>query len=159
MSEPYETWLGRCTVRVWGSTRYLETVFPDGTKVSAAPDFERDGPTAERLGYGGDEAGIVKLWLHHDVGHTFIAQKVGCKWSPTLYAVAHGEAEDILQFVEHEERVVMAFQQYLNGGPVPEGDHVDWAALKEEFEGLIREVMDGLERSGTKVFDRVPAGA
>lgn len=123
---------------------YTETCYHDGTRVPAAPeDSEGYRANAARFGYGDDLAGLSR---EHEVLHTFLAEARTGGASPTLWAVAHGQAGDVAPVWEQEEEeaVVLAFQTYLHGGPFAaplEGlafEGLDVVALREEARALLR---------------------
>lgn len=107
--------LHSCLVRIFDQAHYLETVFPDGHKVGAAPeDTDEYRATAERIGYGAD---TWKLCRDHEMAHTVLMQTLGLAYSPTLWAVAHGEAKEISGSpgeMGAEEELVLAFQHWRN---------------------------------------------
>ncbi len=99
---------------VHASPGYTETVFHDGTHVTASPeDSEEYHAKARRYGYGDD---INALSSEHEILHTFIAEAVGFGSSPTLWAVAHGQQGGVAPVwaQEEEETLILAFQVYLN---------------------------------------------
>jgi hypothetical protein len=100
-------------VRVFGDEHYLETVFPDGTRVPAAPqDTDQYRATAAALGYGDD---IWRLCREHEIAHTTLMQSLGLRYSPTLWAVAHGERGKIPNSpgeMAAEEKLVLAYQEW-----------------------------------------------
>lgn len=122
-----------CWVHV--SPGYTETVFHDGTRVTASPeDSEEYRTKARRYGYNDD---IAALSCEHELLHTFLAEAFGLGSSPTLWAVAHGQLENMapLWAQEEEEVFVLAFQVYLNGGEAAE------ALSSLEQHGLNREAL------------------
>ena len=93
---------------------YTETVFHDGTSVTASPEsVEEYRAKAARYGYGAD---VGALSREHEILHTFLAEALGYGSSPTLWAVAHGQ-QNVAPLWEQieEEGWVLAFQNYLNG--------------------------------------------
>jgi hypothetical protein len=55
-------------VRVFNDDQYLETVFPDGSRVPAAPhDSDQYRATAVACGYGDD---TWRLCREHEIAHT-----------------------------------------------------------------------------------------
>lgn len=123
---------------------YTETCYYDGTKVTAAPeDTEKYRKNAVLFGYGTD---IEALSREHEILHTFLAEKLGFGSSPTLWAVAHGQGDDVAPIWEQEEEEgwTLAFQTYLQGGPPTEplsrlsDANLDVAALREEALRLLR---------------------
>ena len=126
------------------SPGWAETVYHDGTRVEAQPEeTEAYRALAAELGYGADLAALSR---EHEVVHTFLAEALGFGSSPTLWAVAHGQAGEVAPVWEQEEEeaVVLAFQTYLHGGRVAgplEGlaaEGLDVAALREEARALLR---------------------
>lgn len=104
-----------CIVRMGYNGWYTETVFHDGTKVSATPTRTPEQmETALRLGYGEDVAALCR---EHEILHTWLCERFGLPYSPTLWAVAHGQGDGCvaLHHQQEEETLVLAFQAYLNG--------------------------------------------
>ncbi|GEM_PF-1938985 len=99
------------------SPGYTETIFHDGTRVTAVPEnSDTYREKARRYGYGED---IAALSREHEVLHTLLAERLRDTGSPALWAVAHGQQEQVapLWEQEEEEALVLAFQSYLNGAP------------------------------------------
>jgi tRNA (mo5U34)-methyltransferase len=97
---------------------WVETVYRDGTRVTAMPEEgESYSALTKELGYGCDTEALSR---EHEIVHTFLAEALGCGASPTLWAVAHGQEGDVAPVwaQEEEEAGVLAFQAYLNGGPI-----------------------------------------
>lgn len=134
-----------CFVHFSGDGRYSETVFHDGTRVTALPeDTEEYRAKARLYGYGDDTAALAR---EHEFLHSFLAERLRNGASHALWAVAHQQQEDIVAPLweqEEEETQVLAFQQYLNGFPLSvelltsAGVPVDCAALKAEALSLLR---------------------
>jgi hypothetical protein len=108
-----------CTVIVDEEHRYLETWFPDGTRVPAAPNY--DAASIERahdLGYEGDTWAMTR---DHELAHSWLAVTSGLGQSPTLWHLAHPEAEPLGEHdVNGEEARVLRFQRTLSKpGPRP----------------------------------------
>ena len=100
------------------SENWTETAYHDGTRVAAVPEFDdRYRSLAAEMGYGGDVAALSR---EHEILHTWLAEALGYGSSPTLWAVAHGQQGQVAQVWEQEEEEewVLAFQTYLNGGPL-----------------------------------------
>ncbi len=123
---------------------YTETCYHDGTKVTATPeDSDQYRANTALFGYGTDTRGLSR---EHEILHTFLAEKLGFGSSPTLWAVAHGQTEDVAAIWEQEEEETwtLAFQTYLHGGPPTDGLQrltdagLDPAALREEALRLLR---------------------
>lgn len=104
-----------CLVRIFDQAHYVETIFPDGTKVPAAPqDSDEYRATAQRIGYGTD---TWRMCLEHEIAHTGLLQSLGLPYSPTLWAVAHGQHDGIPGSpgeMAAEEDLVLAFQTWRN---------------------------------------------
>lgn len=101
---------------VHASPGYTETVYHDGTVVTATPqDTDSYRSNAQLYGYGTDTAAFSR---DHEILHTFLAEALGFGSSPTLWAVAHGQSEEVAAIWEQEEEEgwTLAFQSYLNGG-------------------------------------------
>jgi hypothetical protein len=106
---------GSVLVRIFEDTRYLETVFPDGTKVPAAPhDTDSYRAQAEALCYTPDADGCWQMCRDHEIGHTLLTQTLGLEHSPSLWAVAHGTPNhtEISGEMWAEEELVLAFQRW-----------------------------------------------
>jgi hypothetical protein len=77
-------------------TNWTETVFRDGTRVTAVPqEGEEYRLHAQDLGYIGEDA-AARMSREHELLHTFLACRLrdgGA--SPTLWAVAHGQTGTI----------------------------------------------------------------
>jgi hypothetical protein len=102
-----------CVVRLEESG-FTETVFPDGTRVPAYPTGCPDQlDMAEKLGYGPD---LARMCREHEILHTWLCELFGLPYSPTLWAVAHGQAEGCapVRAQQEEESLVLAFQALLN---------------------------------------------
>ncbi len=103
-----------CRVLVDEESRYVETCFPDGTKVGATPNS--DGTTLLMgidLGYGDD---TWRMSRDHELSHTWLAHRAQRPWSPTIWRLAHPETEAVAGDAEvaEEEAVVLAFQRLLD---------------------------------------------
>jgi hypothetical protein len=103
---------GITVVEVWPAVHYLQTVYRDGSLVSAAPhetnEYRR---TAELLGYGDD---TWSMCLEHEIFHTLIAMAEGRAVSVALWAVAHHSEVLHCDLILAEEAKVMCFQKQLN---------------------------------------------
>ncbi len=100
------------------SENYTETVFHDGTRVPAmAEHTDEYREKAAKYGYVDD---IVSMSREHEILHTFLAEYLGYGSSPTLWALAHPHVKGVATLNEQmdEEVHVLAFQVYLNDGPV-----------------------------------------
>jgi hypothetical protein len=115
VSEPTERLFYRyqVMVRIFESDHYLETQFPDGTRVPAAPqDTDQYRATAMALGYGEN---TWRLCREHEIAHTTLMQALGLMYSPTLWAVAHGAHGQIPGSpgeMAAEEKLVLAYQEW-----------------------------------------------
>jgi hypothetical protein len=95
-----------CVFRYFPEARYCETVFPDGTKVPAAPqDTDEYRAKSAAMGYGDP----FDMCVHHEFLHTSICEAAGLEYSPALRAVALGLNERH----DAEEDMVMEFQARL----------------------------------------------
>lgn len=97
--------------------RYLETVFPDGTKVPAAPqDTQEYVDRACELGYLYDPDPAWSMCRSHEIAHTRLSQLLGEPYSQTLWAVAHGHHGGIpgsKYEMAAEEALVLAYQRWM----------------------------------------------
>ena len=100
----------QCRVLVDAASRYVETQFPDGTKVGSTPNRDPHSlNVAEGLGYGDDTWTMSR---DHEMGHTWLAHLNGLPWSPTMWRLAHPDRSDVPDdaTVAEEEATVLAFQ-------------------------------------------------
>jgi hypothetical protein len=116
MTEPRTEKIGECVVTIGPS--WVVTRFPDGTEVHAHPTYDDESlHRALGLGYtwpypAGDHIAINAMCRDHDYLHSVVAAELGLPWSPTLWAVAHGEP--VGPIGDYEERVVLARQKAQN---------------------------------------------
>ena len=103
-----------CAVLVDEQGRYVETRFPDGTKVGSTPNRDPHTlRTAAELGYGDDTFAMSR---DHEISHSWLALLDGRPHSPTMWRLAHpygDELPDDAQVAEEEARV-LAFQRTLD---------------------------------------------
>jgi hypothetical protein len=102
-----------CCVLVDEQARYVETRFPDQTRVGATPNH--DGHSlrmALDLGY----PDTWSMSRDHELTHTWLAYRAGLAWSPTMWRLAHPDISDVAgdDEVAEEEALVLAFQQRLD---------------------------------------------
>jgi hypothetical protein len=103
-----------CVVRADVKLGYTETVFRDGSLVPAYPTgCDNQRQTSRRLGYGDDVAAMCR---EHEVLHTWLCERFDLPYSPTLWAVAHGQPAGCAPIwaQQEEEALVLSFQAYLN---------------------------------------------
>lgn len=119
MSAPAATHRFRaCEFRIWPEQEYAETLYEDGARCGATRECEVGNETyARHLGYGGD---CWRAMVEHEIGHTLISERMGHEYSPTLRAVALGNAPGTAPYEEilYEEALVLALQRYLCRGDV-----------------------------------------
>lgn len=110
MSEPYRRGFANgVRVLVYPDEQYLETVFADAATVPATPqDNDEYRARAQALGYGDD---VWRMCLEHEIAHTELMQMLGLEYSPTLWAVAHGDTRKTRE-MGAEEELVLAFQRW-----------------------------------------------
>lgn len=119
MREPIEHRFGGCVLRMWPSTRYCETVFPDGSKAPATRCSTMENlDYARHLGYPDTWPALVE----HEALHTWLMEQLGNEVSPTLWAVAQGYATGTASYEERlwEEAIVLQYQRWLRTGHVGE---------------------------------------
>lgn len=132
-----------CVVRMEKSG-FTETVFRDGSRVPAYPTGLADQrEIGKRLGYGCD---LARMCREHEVLHTWLCELFGLPYSPTLWAVAHGQAEGCapLWAQQEEESLVLAFQALLNNAAAD--SHVlksltDRGISLDDLKGQARELL------------------
>lgn len=102
-----------CTVETWDAAQTCRTQFADGASVTAAPeDTDSYRATARTLGYGADT--WSQCW-QHEVLHTWLACRIGLRYSPTLRLVALGRNGGQADMQANEENLVLGLQGLLNG--------------------------------------------
>jgi hypothetical protein len=131
--------IGSAEVEIHPTEPYLETRFPDGLTVPAAPqDTGAYRRTAADCGYTGPDA-TWNLCREHEIAHSFLDTLAGDPWSWVLYAVARG-LEIPPAELAREEAQVLAWQRYVTTGegqdalwwlddPAPEQARELWAAI------------------------------
>jgi len=123
-----------CSVLVDERARYVETRFPDGTKVGSTPNQDPHSlRLATELGYGGDTWTMSR---DHELGHSWLALVDGLAWSPTIWRLAHPNGPDLPSDAEvaAEEARVLAFQRTIDKhaarswdlAPVPRKQPLPW---------------------------------
>jgi hypothetical protein len=104
-----------CRVLVDEAARYLETRFPDGTKVPAAPNTDpRSLAMADELGYGDDTWAMSR---DHEITHTWLAHLDGTEISPVLWRLAHPQGpppQPTPTEIAEEEARALTFQAKLD---------------------------------------------
>jgi hypothetical protein len=109
-----------CAVLVDESGRYVETRFPDGSKVGSTPnDDPHTLDVAADLGYGTDTWSMSR---DHEVAHTWLAMLDGQPHSRTMWRLAHPYDDDLPDDAEvaEEEQRVLDFQRTIDKtGPRP----------------------------------------
>jgi hypothetical protein len=111
MKKSYE--FSHCWVHVDTDNSWTSTNFKDGTSVPATPNSDDQYKYwANYCGY----ADLSQMSREHEIAHTYISEKIGRKYSQTLWDVAHGVPTSADQIKEHqkEEGLVLAFQRFLN---------------------------------------------
>jgi|GEM_PF-4871158 len=113
-----------CEVVVDERSRYVETRFPDGTKVGSTPNRDDDSlRLAASLGYGDDTWAMSR---DHEIAHAWLAHLRGADRSPTMWRLAHPEGEVISDDeVREEEAEVLELQGALDKAAIRPWDHGD----------------------------------
>lgn len=137
----YVIWLGTVQVQVDEENQYLATVFEDGSRVPAKPhDTDAYRATAADHGYGTD---TWAMCLDHEIGHTICAQRNGLPYSPTLWAVAHGQPKhtSIPGEMYAEEEMVLAWQRWKRFRHEPcnpkTGHGICWHDASDAYRSLL----------------------
>ena len=108
-----------CSVLVDDANQYVETRFPDGTRVGSTPNRDPHSlRTAQRLGYGDDTWSMSR---DHEIAHAWLAYLAGLPWSPTMWRLAHPSGPDIPDDdqVAEEEAMVLEFQRTADKDALP----------------------------------------
>jgi hypothetical protein len=141
VTTPCTIHFARCHVDVW--PQYLETVFACcGAKVPAAP-VDDDDYRSKAFAWG--HASSWQMCLYHEVGHSFVAARLGYDYSPALFATAHNIPRSH-GFHSREEDLVTAFCRHVVANqPWP-----TWMSfpLREVLQGGVnqfRDIVGGLE--------------
>jgi hypothetical protein len=117
--------------------QYVETRFPDGTKVGSTPnDDAHTLDVAAELGYGTDTWTMSR---DHEIAHSWLALRDGLPHSPTMWRLAHPYGDGIPDdaAVAEEERRVLDFQRTLDKdgarpwdvADVPAKSDLDWSRV------------------------------
>ena len=115
MNEPIEIPLRYATLRIWPSTRYVDTLWPDGKTCGAQREDNADNrQEAADQGYTGPDA-VWRSLVEHELAHNLVSDWIlGCA-SPTLRFEACGEHAPYWLRLQ-EEAWALAFQIYANTG-------------------------------------------
>jgi hypothetical protein len=114
-----------CVVIIDEAQRYVETRFPDGSKVGSTPN---DDPhtlrVAAELGYGDDTWTMSR---DHEVAHSWLAHLAGRDVSRTMWRLAHPDDLDLPDDVEvaEEEARVLALQAEIDKSAPRPWDEAD----------------------------------
>ena len=103
-----------CAVLVDDERRYVETRFPDGTKVGSTPNVDEHSLSVSAdLGYGLDTWSMSR---DHELSHTWLAHMDGKPWSMTMHHLAHPDDADrpSPDRIAEEEARVLDFQRSLD---------------------------------------------
>jgi hypothetical protein len=101
-------------VEVDETAKTVTTHFDDGTKVVAAPVYDEESEArALDLGYRGADP-VWQMTRDHDRVHSLLARARGLPFSPTLWAVAHGQP--VPATANEEERIVFLVVRAANLG-------------------------------------------
>jgi hypothetical protein len=131
-----------CLFRVFPETQYVDTVFSPGLDAGATRECSEVGNAsyAKHLGYSDCWTALIS----HEFAHTFLSEKLGRFFSPTLWAVANNYSEGTAPYEERlaEEAEVLSFERWVNRGELlavlqrPEiAPHL--YAWKEEYRRLL----------------------
>lgn len=117
MNEPIEIPLHYATLRIWPSTRYVDTLWPDGKTCGAQrEDNYENRQEAHDQGYGGADA-IWRSLVEHELLHNLVSEWILDRNSPTLRHEA-GAVRAPYWLRLTEEAWVIAFQVYVNADDV-----------------------------------------
>jgi len=103
-----------CAVLVDEDSQYVETRFPDGTKVGSTPNRDDHSlRVAAELGYGDDTWTMSR---DHELSHSWLAHLAGGGCSPTMWRLAHPESSAVPDDVQvaEEETAILDFQRSLD---------------------------------------------
>ena len=107
-----------CTLRIFPAAEYVETLFHDGRRAGATRDSSEMGNAdyARHLGY----PDVWTALVCHEAAHTWLAQQMGHRVSPTLWAVAHDYESGTAPYEErlYEEAATLAMERAANTGAV-----------------------------------------
>ena len=103
-----------CALHVEHGSRYIETVFDDGTKAVATPNWEPDDVfRAKQLGYRGN---CWEMCMDHESLHSAVGELFGHGHSVVLWNVAHGDPKKWPEWGKEEEGYCLSLAKYLNTG-------------------------------------------
>ena len=114
--------------------RYVETRFPDDSKVGSTPNADAHTMDVARdLGYGDDTWAMSR---DHEISHSWLAYLDGVPHSPTMWRLAHPYDDALPNDAEvaEEEARVLAFQATLDksaprpweSGEIPVKPELPW---------------------------------
>ena len=117
MTEPIEIPLRYATLRIWPSTRYVDTIWPDGKTCGATREDNADNrQEAADQGYTGPDA-VWRSLVEHELAHNLVSDWILGQRSPTLRFEAGGEPAPYWLRLQ-EEAWALSFQLYANTGRV-----------------------------------------
>ena len=115
MNEPLEIPLRYATLRIWPSTRYVDTIWPDGKTCGATRgDNAGNRQEAADQGYIGQDA-VWRSLVEHELAHNLVSEWILGLPSPTLRHEAGAERAPYWLRLQ-EEAWALAFQIYANTG-------------------------------------------
>lgn len=133
----------QCRLEVDHRTRYIQTVFEDGTYAPATPNYEpSDVQRAHDLGYGGD---CWQMCMDHETMHTWVAECMGFPYSLILWNVAHGGRYRWPDGGREEEGYVTSMQRFLRRGDMDDLVHGFFDSARE-VTGLAPDVITAQAR-------------
>ena len=110
----------------------VTTFTEDGSKAVATvkPGDEEHIEAARHAGYGDDQ---YRMLVEHEIGHSFVADRLGWPHSWSLWSTAHGTGEKRPMTgwsprVRDEEHLVVSLQRFVNTGQEDE-----FGKLREAF--------------------------
>lgn len=120
---------------VYLDDNYTETRFYDNSRVPALANNDPESlKTAKDLGY----KDTAKMSREHEILHTFLSEKCGLPYSPTLWSVAHDQENCIPVHVQYEEEAaILGFQKYLNLAVIDE--YLDKMVKENNLDLLVTE--------------------
>lgn len=134
-----------CALHVEHGSRYIETVFDDGTKAVATPNWEPDDVfRAKQLGYRGN---CWEMCMDHESLHSAVGELFGHGHSVVLWNVAHGDPKKWPEWGREEEGFVTSTQRFVNTG---DRDDLFWGVLNKArdryglYDGQVIRMIRGL---------------
>lgn len=148
--KPIHLALRHATLIVRHDLREVDTVFRDGAVQGAQRQFSaEDRQTARDLGYAGNDAGVMRSLVCHELAHTLVSEWLWDRPSEVLRHYCSAEYCPYWQRL-YVESIVLGMERYLNTGEVGDALRPFWFRLeawRKEAAGWLEIAMHAQERA------------